>query len=282
MTNQSGSSKNDRRQHARDVARQKQESERKRRLRNRIFLQGGLGLGALAIVAIVILVVVNMNSGGSAVATTAGPKNMATNGILFEGSGGRVAPVTTAGVPAGGTAKPVATSNPDGTAKVVMYIDWACPVCKQFEAAYSKQILSLVAQGKATLEIHPVSILDSHYPGSHYSSRAANAAACVANYDPGDFLAVQTEFYDNQPAEGTSGLTNARIKALVVAGGVPDPKVATCIDDETFAKWVTSETNQALGDPALTTNGSFGTPTVLVDGKKWDQSSDLISLIEKG
>lgn len=281
MANQNGTSKNERRQHARDLAKQRQEQQRKRRLRNRIFLQGGLGLGILAIVAIVILVIVNTNSGSASVASTTGPKNMATNGIIFTGSNGKAVPVLTSGIPAKGTAKPVAATNSNGTPKVVTYIDWSCPSCKQFEAAYSTKLLGLVASGKATLEIHPISILDSHYPGSRYASRAANAAACVANFHPDDFLAVQAEFYDNQPDEGTKGLTNDQIKALVVKGGVTDAKVASCIDQETFKSWVTAATNQTLANKALSTDGSFGTPTVVINGKKWDQSGDLISRLEK-
>lgn len=283
MTNPNGTSKNERRQHARELAKKRQVEERRRRLRNRIFLQGGLGLGILAILAIIIVVIVNTNSGGAAsVASAAGPKNMATDGIQFAAKDGKVAPVLTAGVAAKATPKPVASKNTDGSTKVVTYIDWACPVCKQFEASYSSQILDLVAQGKATLEIHPVSILDRNYQSSRYASRAANAAACVANYDPDDFLAVQTQFYDNQPEEGSTGLTNAQIKALVKKGGAGDAKIATCIDDERFKAWVTAATNQTLADPALQSNGSFGTPTVVIDGKKWDQQTDLLTLIGQG
>jgi protein-disulfide isomerase len=281
MTQQNQTSKNARREHAREVARQLQEEQRKRRKRNRLFLQGGLGVVFLAIVAIVILVIVNTNSGNAAsVASAAGPQNMATNGILFTGSNGQPTPVLTAGVPASGTAQPVAPTSTDGTVKVVTYIDWACPVCKQFEATYSTQLLSLVGQGKATLEIHPVSILDRNYQNSRYASRAANAAACVANFDPNQFLAVQTQFYDNQPAEGSNGLTNDQIKSLVVNGGVNDPNVTSCIDNETFKSWVTAETNSTISNPTLTANGGFGTPTVIVNGTRWDQSSDLIAMIQ--
>lgn len=267
------------------MARERQEAARRRQRRNRVFLQGGIGLGIVAVAAIVVLVIAHGMSGTTSEASSvAGPKNMATNGIAFDAQGGKVAPVLTAAVPAKATPRPVGAKNSDGPTKVVTYIDWACPVCKQFEADYSSQILSLVAQGKATLEIHPVSILDTHYGTTQYATRAADAAACVANYDPDDFLAVQNEFYDNQPVEGSSGLTNAQIKALVKKGGATSPKITQCIDSEAFKPWVTASTNRVLVDPSLVSSSthSFGTPTVVVNGKIWDGSSNLISEIAGG
>ncbi|MCU1583309.1 MAG: hypothetical protein JWO01_2697 [Microbacteriaceae bacterium] len=285
MTNRDATSKNDRRQSARETARAFREKEHQRQRRNRIFIQGGIGAAVLAAIVIIVLVVSTTNQRATSSASTdVGPKNMATDGIVFHGVSGTVEPVSTAGIPAKSTPSPVATSNADGIAKVVSYIDWACPVCKQFEETYSTQILDLVAQGRATLEIHPVSILDRNFQNSRYASRAANAAACVANYDPSQFLAVQKEFYDNQPAEGSTGLTNSQIKALIVKAGVRDPKVASCVDNESFKSWVTATTNRAIADPSLVNPSSqgFGTPTVLIDGKIWDNSTTLMTLIDHG
>jgi protein-disulfide isomerase len=285
MTNRDATSKNARRQDAREKATVRREEERRRQRRNRIFIQGGIGAALVAAVVIVALVVSASNQPGpSSASTDAGPKNMATDGIVFHGVSGSVEPVSTAGVPANGTPGPVATSNADGTARVVSYIDWACPACKQFEGSYSDQILDRVAQGKATLEIHPVSILDSKFQNSRYASRAANAAACVANYDPSQFLAVQSAFFESQPTEGSSGLTNSQIKALIDKAGVDDPKVASCVDDESFKSWVTATTDRAVADSSLVHPSSqgFGTPTILIDGKIWDNSAKLMSLIDHG
>ncbi|GAA4681029.1 thioredoxin domain-containing protein [Frondihabitans cladoniiphilus] len=284
MTNNDRAPKNARREAARETARLQREQEQKRQRRNRFFLQGGIGAAVVVVALVVILVVVNSNSGSTAkVSTEAGPANLPTDGILFTGVNGSVTPTLGSGVAAGATPKPVASSNADGSAKVVTYIDWACPACKQFEATYSSEIQSLVANGTATLEIHPVSILDRSYQNSRYASRAANAAACVANFDPDKFLAVQNEFYDNQPTEGSTGLTDTQIKRLIARGGVVDKKVTTCVDSETYKSWVTAATNRATSDPALVnpTSGGFSTPTVVVNGKRWDNTTDLLSLIKK-
>ncbi len=278
MTNNDRPTKNERRQHARDVARQRAEAEKRRKRRNRWFLQGGIGLGIIAIAAIVTIVIVNVNNAGTV--SAAGPANMATGAIQFTGSDGKVTPVTTKAVGASGTESPVPTAAADGKVQVTEYVDWACPICKQFEAAYADQILDKVKSGDVTLAIHPVSILDQNYVGSRYASRAANAAMCVANYAPEKFLDVQTQFFDNQPDEGTKGLTNAEIEKLVKAGGATGSDVADCVSNESYRGWVTKTTNVVLADDALKGPQGFGTPTVVVDGKRLDTLTDVIPAIE--
>lgn len=278
MTNNDRPTKNERRQHAREVSRQRADAEKRRKRRNKWFLQGGIGLGIIAIAAIITLVVVNVNNAPAV--SAAGPKNMATGAIQFTGEGGEVTPVTTKAVTAKGTPSAVPTSNTDGAVAVTEYVDWACPVCKQFEAAYADQILDKVKSGDATLAIQPVSILDRSYQSSRYASRAANAAMCVANYAPDKFLDVQTQFFDNQPAEGTSGLTNAEIAKLVKAGGATGSNVSECLSTEQFKGWVTKSTNLVTADEALQGTQGFGTPTVVVNGKRLDDLSTVITAID--
>ncbi|MBT1621750.1 thioredoxin domain-containing protein [Curtobacterium flaccumfaciens pv. oortii] len=278
MTNNDRPTKNERRQHAREVSRQRADAEKRRKRRNKWFLQGGIGLGIIAIAAIITLVVVNVNNAPAV--SAAGPKNMATGAIQFTGEGGEVTPVTTKAVTAKGTPSAVPTSNTDGAVAVTEYVDWACPVCKQFEAAYADQILDKVKSGDATLAIQPVSILDRSYQSSRYASRAANAAMCVANYAPDKFLDVQTQFFDNQPAEGTSGLTNAEIAKLVKAGGATGSNVSECLSTEQFKGWVTKSTKLVTADEALQGTQGFGTPTVVVNGKRLDDLSTVITAID--
>lgn len=278
MTNNDRPTKNERRQHARDVARQRADAEKRRKRRNRWFLQGGIGLGIIAIAAVVAIVVVNLNN--QPAVTAAGPKNMATGAIQFTGSGGEVTPVTSSAVSAKGTPSAVPTSNSDGAVAVTEYVDWACPVCKQFEAAYADQILDKVKSGDATLAIQPVSILDRSYQNSRYASRAANAAMCVANYAPDKFLDVQTQFFENQPEEGTKGLTNAEIAKLVQAGGAAGSNVSDCLSSERFRGWVTKSTNLVTSNEALAGPQGFGTPTIVVNGKRVDTLTDVITEID--
>jgi protein-disulfide isomerase len=272
--------KKDRRESARETARIEREAEKRRQRRNKIFLQGGLVIGVLAIIAIAAVLIVGGTRGGG---SSVGPLNMASGGILFSGQSGSVVPTKTAAAPASGKLTPTKTDNTAGVANIVTYVDWACPVCKTFEATYASDLAKLVASGGATLEVHPIAILDQNYAGSRYSSRAANVAACVANFDPAKFLDAQTAFYTNQPAEGSTGLTNAAMKTLLSGAGVKSTAIDSCIDKETFKNWVTNVTRTTTTDKSLVdpTSGSFGTPTVYVNGKRWNNSTDFPTFVSQ-
>lgn len=267
-----GETKKQRRERAREHARANREQAKRRLRRNRWFLQGGIGAGILAAAGVTLLIVTSANAPVPAGKT---PSNTTAGAIAFHGENGTVTPtVKNSTTTAGPT-----TSKP---AKVDLYIDWSCPVCKQFETATSTDLTTLIESEQTTLAVHPVAILDRSYLGSRYSSRAANAAACVADHSPSSFLDVQTQMYDNQPQEGTRGLTTARILELVHAGGATGAALDSCIKDETFKAWVQKYTAKALSDKALEnpSTGGFGTPTALINGKRWNGGRDFIRSVE--
>jgi len=271
MSNTADSGKKARREHARELARQEREAAKRRQKRNRVFIQSGIIVAVLAVVAIVTLVIVN-----STTTSTVNPKNMASDGILFTGDGTTVSPVTTKALKVG--ADPVATDTSalDSTVNIVTYIDYACPICQSFETTNAEQIDGWVASGEASLEIHPISILDRVSLGTKYSSRAANAAVCVANYDPDNYMAVNDALFAQQPEENTSGLDTAALKTLVADAGADGDDVASCIGDKTFGDWVTAATDLvSSGKLASDTVTEFvGTPTVLVNGQLYQGAVD--------
>jgi protein-disulfide isomerase len=258
--------KNKRRDAARTKAAQLRVEQKKRDRRNRVFLQGGIGVVLIAIVAVVVLVIVNnLPKNGP------GPRNMASDGILI---GEGLTAVTTPARQA--KADPV-PSTPDASGTVAdirVYVDYLCPFCGTFETTNAEQIAQWVDSGAATVEIHPISILTSKSAGTQYSLRAANAAACVANSAPDDFLGFNTALFENQPVEGTAGLSDEDLKALVKSSGVSTnlSAINTCIDETAFKSWVLDATNRALDGPipnSTSLKAITGTPTVLVNGKQY-------------
>lgn len=270
--------KKDRREAAREKARQDREAERKRVRRNRIFLQGGVGLAVIAIAAVVMLVIVNQPKPVALSSNAAGPLNMASDGILL--SGPDLAAVTTPATKAGG--EPVATKQDPSKLNIVTYIDYQCPYCNQFETTNAQQIKDLVASGKATLEIHPIANLDNSSQGTKYSTRATNAAACVANYAPNTFFDVNSALFANQPAEGTSGLSDQKILSVLKGAGASSDAITTCVKSQEFATWVgdiTARTrNTTLPNSTVTTQANgLGTPTVIVNGKLYAGSANALT-----
>lgn len=259
--------KNDKRDAAREQARLTREKQKREERLRRILIPTGVTVVVLAIVAVVVLVV---STSGPAPQTAAGPKNMISDGILFTGVDGKITPTKTAAIKAKGSPTPTVYQN-DGVAHIITYVDFACPVCQTFEQTNSAQIDSMVQSGQATLEVHPVAILDRSSLGARYSSRANNAGACVANFAPDKFLDVMSAFYAKQPAEGTTGLTNSQIISLVHSAGLTNADVDACVKGETFKSWMAAATNRTTSDSKLINpaNGGFGTPTVMVNGKMY-------------
>ncbi len=261
-------SKNERRDAAREQARLAREKQKRQERLRRWLIPTGVTVVVVAIVAVVALVV---STSAPAAQTSAGPKNMISDGLLLTGSGGTMVATTTAALKAGQTPTPNPTPTADKVAHITTYVDLTCPVCKAFEATNAETIKSLVEQGAATVEIHPVAILDRNSLGSRYSSRSANLAACVANFAPDNFYAVLEAMYVNQGAEQTAGLTDSQMLSIVHDAGLKNSDVDSCVRGETFKSWVAASTARVLADRSLVnpSSGYFGTPTVLVNGQMY-------------
>ena len=133
---------------------------------------------------------------------------------------------------------------------------------------------AFVTDGTATVILHPLAILDRASAGSAFSTRAAATAAFVADRSPAALLDFHVLMLANAPASGTPGHDDARIAELARQAGVPDHVAAAIADGEprrVFGQWVHSATQKALAAESLRDEeGRFGTPTVTIDGERWD------------
>lgn len=272
-SNQPRPTKNERREAAREKARTLREEQKKRERRNKVLLQGGIVLAVVVVAALVVtLIVQSVRPAGP------GPANMASDGIVITAAEeGGIGFVETPAIAAGGTPTPSVPDTSGDVANIVMYVDYLCPYCGQFEQTNAETIRTMVEEGAATVEIHPIAMLSNKSAGTQYSLRAANAAACVANYDPASFLDFNTILFDadNQPEELSTGLTNEQLKGLAKEAGVGSlSQVERCIDDTTFKNWVQDATTRALTEPLPNSELERvkGTPTVLVNGLPYSGS----------
>jgi len=167
----------------------------------------------------------------------------------------------------------------DGSNDLATYIDFMCPICGDFEEIYGPTIEGLVDDGSITLNIHPISILDRASQGTKFSTRAANAMYCVAVADADASLPFMTAMFDNQPEEGTSGLSDEQILAIAAASGVTG--IDSCVNDGTYSKYVTSITESTPVQPGA---AGIGTPTVLLNDEfvqlTGDPELDLVDALQ--
>lgn len=150
----------------------------------------------------------------------------------------------------------------DGDQSMDTYIDFMCPICNQFEQIYGASIEELVDDGTITLGIHPISILDRLSQGTEFSSRAAGAMYCVAAADGEASLPFMQAMFANQPAEGSTGLTDEQI--IEIAGSVGVTGVDGCITDGTYIRYAQSMTENTPIQPGL---DGIATPTIAINGE---------------
>jgi protein-disulfide isomerase len=143
--------------------------------------------------------------------------------------------------------------------KVVFYEDFICPACKAFEDQVSNYVEDEVQRGVISVQYRPVAFLDDAST-TDYSSRAANAAACVFESAGAEaFREFHDLLYANQPAEGSAGLDDETLIQMAAQAGADD--VGSCIDDQDFEDFVVDANDSASQHDVVQT------PTILVDGK---------------
>jgi protein-disulfide isomerase len=255
---------NEKRDVAREKAQRKRLEQKKKDKRNRLLVQGGIVVGALVIVGSVVFALV-----AGIPKTNPGPLNMLSDGIRIGAD--FQAEATAALQP---EEEPV-HSVPSQDREIVdirIYLDYFCPACTSFEEANGEQLATWVESGAATLEIHPVAINDRASLGSKYSTRAANAAACVANYSPNSFFAFNSLLFANHSDAAPEGLDNEQLVALAEKAEVDGlTLIEKCVDEIRFQKWVNAATARAFEGPLPNSDIKKvqGTPTVIVNGLQY-------------
>lgn len=158
------------------------------------------------------------------------------------------------------------TKAPAGTQpKAVLTVieDFQCPACRQFEESFGATVAELRENPQVAVDYHPIAILDRS-SSTQYSTRSANASACVAESTAGggDF-GVWQKFHDllyqRQPEEGGAGLPDSELNSIAKEAGASN--VNSCITDGQFKDWVTQQTQD------VTQTGVNSTPTVRLNGQ---------------
>ncbi|APX01436.1 DsbA family protein [Arthrobacter sp. QXT-31] len=270
--NEPRKSKAERTAEAREKAREIREAQLKKDKRNKLLIGWGIVVAVVAILAVIALVVTSNIRNNAPVADQGPtPANGNVHGGITLLKGTEVAKsepatVNVADIPSPAASAPATITAPGAEAeagkpvKVVLYIDFICPVCKNFEATYNETLTKLRDEGKITVEYRALGFLDSRST-TNYSSRAANAAACVVNESPEKYSAFVDALFDKQPAEGGAGLSDDELKKLATEVGAKS--IDSCVENKTYRPWVKYTTQEAAAI------GVTGTPTVIVDGKQW-------------
>lgn len=156
----------------------------------------------------------------------------------------------------------VPLGDPDAPVTVTIYEDFLCPFCGDLEAALSSWLPEYVEDGTVRVVYQPLAFLDRYSQGTEYSTRTVSAYGAVLDVAGPE---VASRFHDllfeNQPEEGTDGLSDDELVDLAVEAGATRDRVAGPIEQRKFEQWVRNATD------AANRAGVSSTPTVMVDGE---------------
>ncbi|MSO42921.1 MAG: protein-disulfide isomerase [Candidatus Planktophila sp.] len=159
------------------------------------------------------------------------------------------------------------TLNPGAPVTIDLWEDPQCPVCRTFETSIGAYIDTMVRTKKATVVYHLLSFLGPE------SVRAANALMCSA--DEGHYLDFHQAVYIVQPALENSGFfSNDNLVKIGDHIGLKSKTFTDCL-----TKGSKLELVKAHAD-SMPTYKVSGTPTVFINGKLWERTSNGFDLNE--
>jgi hypothetical protein len=306
--------KKDRKALARELARLERERQARRRRRNRRLGWAGAGTAVVAAGVVAALAVQ-----ASVRAGQVGPQNMLSDGVVLTGDGSAVAASRTGALDPGASPVPTVVDRSSGVLDLVLYLDYRSPEAQTFWSANSASVEQWVTAGYATLEIHPLALLDgatvrtgagatpsasataSPAPSAaptaddsllgtmqtsgDYSARAAGALACVADTVPDSVLAVHDALLAAQPDLDEDGIDDEDLLALVQDAGVTDATVADCVTGGDFTDWAQAATTRAADSVPFDVGSVTTSPVVLVGGQQYTgdlgDADALLAFIEQ-
>jgi protein-disulfide isomerase len=157
----------------------------------------------------------------------------------------------------------------DGPVDVALWEDFQCPGCKLFEESNGDMLRERVEAGDITMTIHPLSFLDDNLSNDS-SVLAANAFGCATDAGEQQALDFHLTVYGNQPPE-VQGQPAWSAEQLIGWGGdvgIEGGDWESCVNDLTYGGWVTQVQTTMSGA------GITQTPTVFLDGEKFDLNAD--------
>jgi protein-disulfide isomerase len=145
--------------------------------------------------------------------------------------------------------------------------DPQCPVCKLFADANGQYLDSLIREKKANVRYHILSFLGDE------SVRTANASFCAA--DEGQYLDFHKAIYAVQsPVENSGFWSNETLVEIGKKIGITSTRFEDCVTKGSKVDLV-----QANSD-SMSKYGVQGTPTVFINGKKWERTQNAFVLEE--
>jgi Na+:H+ antiporter, NhaA family len=148
-----------------------------------------------------------------------------------------------------------------GAVSVVVYADYLCPYCRRLRRVLNRLRRVLGPRLQYVFRHFPN---ERAHPGAEFAATVAEAAA-----KQGRFWQVHDWLYDSEPP-----ITQARLLDFVRSLGLDMDQFEQDVRDEAARQRVLEDLADGRG------NGVTGTPTVFIDGVRYDGAWDFHSILE--
>lgn len=243
--------KKERREAAREKARKAAEAEAKRQKRAKA-MTIGIIVAAIALIGVVIWAIVS-NSSGS--------KEGEGTFLQYETPLVEVSPFEDpdSGNVVGFALTGTESTPDDGAPTINVYFDYMCVHCNTLERDRGGELSKIVAEGRATVVLHPVAIM-----GTAYSANGAASLEYIAKNSPEHLLKFHNNLfaYSDDVFSGRSSTEPSweQIKKAASDAGVPED-VVNGMQDSVDIEWLQTATDDFRAKYQ-------GTPTVLLNGQE--------------
>ncbi|MFT4294333.1 MAG: thioredoxin domain-containing protein [Micropruina sp.] len=229
----------------REALRRQQQAQARAKRTQRIVIVGAIVLAVIVVGVFGAIFLSQLNKGG-AVASAATPPNATADrsGIVVN--------------PGKAT---------QGAPKVEIFLDYQCPVCKQFEDTFGTTLEDMASKGEIELVYRTMTFLDNNLHNDS-SLKAGIAAAC--SDASGKYAAYHDAIFASQPEQEGTGYTTQQLRVdFPAAAGITGDALSAfqnCYDSRATQAFVQG-TDEAAAKATVTS-----TPTIMVNGTKLDNN----------
>ena len=155
----------------------------------------------------------------------------------------------------------------DADHQVVVYEDFICSHCGDFEAATHEELEDLAEEGTVQVEYRPFNLLGNVSIPNAFAVVLEESGPTVAKAYHDLLFEAQGEFFESEP-------DSDRLVELAVEAGGEESAVRPGIEDGAQQSWVEGATEEAADA------GVSSTPTVLLDGERFEGGpQDLLDAV---
>jgi protein-disulfide isomerase len=156
--------------------------------------------------------------------------------------------------------------NRQGTSVVEVFVDFQCPYCQRWDQQIGDDLINaaLIEGSQVLVKVNPLAFLgettaDLSVPGA--SARAANAAACISEYEEPAVLSryIAAVYAAADPSEPAGQFPETQLVDIATTAGA-GTQTTECIRTSEFMPYVAEVTRNSF------VRGVGGTPTVILNG----------------